>query len=123
MARYKDALMQKAYDTALAAAREKSKALFAPDGRQRRGSSQACAFWDGYNGVRSPVNVPEALSGACYQAGKTFRKQADAAVKRPVGKPAGADPAKPRTVRLDAARWAKYQTLGRGWLEAEIDAA
>lgn len=31
--------------------------------------------------------------------------------------------AKPRTIRLDDARWLKYQQLGREWLERAIDRA
>ena len=31
--------------------------------------------------------------------------------------------AKPRSVRLDDARWAKLKALGREWLERIIDAA
>jgi hypothetical protein len=123
MARYKDPLIQKAYDMALLGAAKKVRDLFTEDGRQNRGSSAACAFWDGYNGTRSLFAGRGTLTAAQYAAGKTYRKKADAAVKRPVGKPASADPARPRTVRLDAARWAKYQTLGREWLEAAIDAA
>jgi hypothetical protein len=30
--------------------------------------------------------------------------------------------AKPRTIRLDEARWRKLQRLGRAWLEWHIDA-
>lgn len=30
---------------------------------------------------------------------------------------------KPRTLRLDDARWAKLQGLGRGWLERAVDNA
>ena len=49
--RYKDALMERAYRGCLTAAAEsKNAVLYTPDGGQRRGSSQACAFWDGFNG-------------------------------------------------------------------------
>lgn len=119
----KEQPIQQAYDMALEAADKKRSDLFTPEGRQNRGSSAACAFWDGYNGKRSLFAGRGTLTAAQYAAGKTYRKKTDAAVKRPVGKPASADPARPRTVRLDDARWAKYQTLGRGWLEAAIDAA
>lgn len=33
------------------------------------------------------------------------------------------DRANPRTVRLDDARWHKLQSLGRAWLERQIDRA
>lgn len=33
------------------------------------------------------------------------------------------DKTQPRSVRLNGARWAKYQRLGRDWLERMIDAA
>lgn len=33
------------------------------------------------------------------------------------------DATKPRSVRLNKARWEKLQRLGRGWLEAAIDRA
>ena|SRR6218665_3868034 len=47
------------------------------------------------------------------------------------GRPPGAsgprlapeDATKPRSVRLNEARWEKLQRLGRGWLEAAIDRA
>ena len=47
--------------------------------------------------------------------------------KRPVGRPRGsviqpADVKKPRTIRLDDARWDKYKHLSAGWLESKIDA-
>lgn len=34
-----------------------------------------------------------------------------------------ADQTKPRSVRLDDARWAKLKVLGRDWLEQAIDRA
>lgn len=34
-----------------------------------------------------------------------------------------ADQTKPRSVRLDDARWAKLKVLGRDWLERAIDRA
>jgi hypothetical protein len=45
--------------------------------------------------------------------------------KRPGPKPKPAEElsdAKPRTIRLDEARWRKLQRLGRAWLEWHIDA-
>ena len=45
--------------------------------------------------------------------------------KRPGPKPKPAaelSDAKPRTIRLDEARWRKLQRLGRAWLEWHIDA-
>jgi hypothetical protein len=33
------------------------------------------------------------------------------------------DATKPRSVRLNDTRWAKYRRLGRDWLEREIDGA
>lgn len=123
MTKYKTPLLQQTYDKVLAAGLNGNKALFTPDGRQRRGSSQACAFWDGYNGIKSVIAIPGTLSGACWQAGKEFKRRSGANVKRTVGKPAAADPAKVRSVRLNDTRWAKFQTLGREWLEAAIDDA
>lgn len=32
-------------------------------------------------------------------------------------------PTKPRSIRLDDARWEKLQALGREWLERQIDRA
>ena len=84
--RYKTALLEQTYTKALAAASSRSRDLFTPDGLQRRGSSQACAFWDGYNGVRSPVNVPGLMSAACYQAGKHFAKSNRGIQPQPKGR-------------------------------------
>lgn len=82
--RYKNAAMQRAFEGCLAAAFAKDKALFAPDGSQRRGSSQACAFWDGANGMaRSPFVQPGSLTSACFAAGKAFRRANQHAEKTP----------------------------------------
>jgi hypothetical protein len=48
-----------------------------------------------------------------------------AAPKKRGPKPKPADQlstVRPRTIRLDAKRWAKLQRLGRAWLEWHIDA-
>ena len=82
--RYKNAAMQRAFEGCLAAAFAKDKALFSPDGSQRRGSSQACAFWDGANGMaRSPFVQPGSLASACFAAGKAFRRANQHAEKTP----------------------------------------
>lgn len=82
--RYKNAAMQRAFEGCLAAAFAKDKALFAPDGSQRRGSSQACAFWDGANGMaRSPFVQPGSLASASFAAGKAFRRANQHAEKTP----------------------------------------
>ena len=82
--RYKNAAMQRAFEGCLAAAFAKDKALFSPDGSQRRGSSQACAFWDGANGMaRSPFVQPGSLTSACFAAGKAFRRANQHAEKTP----------------------------------------
>ena len=50
---------------------------------------------------------------------------AEKAAKKRGPKPKPADElsdAKPRTIRLDEARWRKLQRLGRAWLEWHIDA-
>jgi len=73
-ARYMDLMLQNAYDMALVAAKNGSSGLFTKDGGQYRGSTPACAFWDGFNGTRSMLAGRGTLTGAQYQAGKTFRK-------------------------------------------------
>lgn len=47
---------------------------------------------------------------------------------RRAGRPSGSvtaaeDQTRPRSVRLNDARWAKYKQLGTGWLEQQIDDA
>ena len=46
---------------------------------------------------------------------------------RPVGRPPGSvtaaeDQTRPRSVRLNDARWDKYRALGSAWLARKIDA-
>jgi len=42
---------------------------------------------------------------------------------RPPAPPGHEAPTKPRSIRLDDARWEKLQALGREWLEKAIDKA
>lgn len=71
--RYKTPSFQKMYDAMLAAAQDPSSELYS-NGLPHRGAGHRCAFWDGYGGVRSPMNAPMTLSSVCYQAGKAFKK-------------------------------------------------
>jgi len=109
---------QKVYDTLIALHADKTSELYHKDGRQRGGGNVRVFFWHGYNGTPHLAQELTSLLAAAIAAGKECRRRAG-------GRPAMADDARPkvRSVRLDDARWAKYQTLGRGWLEAAIDAA
>lgn len=51
--------------------------------------------------------------------------QAPRPAKKKVGRPElpASEKTRPRSVRLNDARWAKCQRLGRDWLEEAIDAA
>ena len=73
--KYKNPQMQRAFDGVLAAARAHDKALFSEDGGMRRGSSQACGFWDGYLGKKVHTIQPGSLASAAYAAGKQFKKE------------------------------------------------
>lgn len=79
---YKEPTFQRMYDALLAAARDCSSELYvAPRyadrgrGLPRRGAGHRCAFWDGFNGGRSPVNIPGTMSAVCYRAGADFAKE------------------------------------------------
>lgn len=55
-------------------------------------------------------------------------RAADPGEPKKLGRPVGSglppeQQTKPRSIRLDDARWAKLQALGRDWLERKIDAA
>ncbi len=73
--KYRNTQMQRAFDGVLAAARAHDKALFSEDGGMRRGSSQACSFWDGYLGKKVHTIQPGSLASAAYSAGKQFKKE------------------------------------------------
>ena len=109
---------QKVYDTLIALHADKGSELYNKDGSQRGGANVRCFFWHGYNGTPHLKLERTSMLVAAVAAGKECRRRAG-------GRPAMDEAARPkvRSVRLDDARWAKYQTLGRGWLEAAIDAA
>ena len=61
------------YEAMLAAAADQASELYY-QGRPRRGASHRSAFWDGYTGTRSSLNIPGTLTSACYRAGLQFAK-------------------------------------------------
>lgn len=73
--KYRNPQMQRAFDGVLAAARAHDRALFSEGGGMRRGSSQACGFWDGYLGKKAHTIQPGSLASAAYAAGKQFKKE------------------------------------------------
>ncbi len=109
---------QKVYDALTAMHADKTSELYNKDGSQHMGANVRIFFWHGYNGTFHLKPERGSMAVAAIAAGKECRRRAG-------GRPAMDDAARPkvRSVRLDDARWAKYQTLGRGWLEAAIDAA
>lgn len=74
MARPKNPMLANIYDRMLAAARDPASELWYK-GKPRRGASHRQAFWDGYLGLRSPMNIPATLASACYKAGQQFAKE------------------------------------------------
>jgi hypothetical protein len=78
--RYKDASLQRVYDTMLTLAADASSELY-HNGEPRRGAGHRAAFWDGYNGMaytgkgRSAHVIPGTISAACFMAGREFAKQ------------------------------------------------
>jgi hypothetical protein len=74
MARPKNRMLADVYDRMLAAARNPASELWY-NGQPRRGASHRQAFWDGYLGLRSPMNIPATLTSACYKAGQQFAKE------------------------------------------------
>jgi hypothetical protein len=108
---------QKVFDALIDLHADKTSELYKPDGSQRTGANVRIYFWHGYNGEACPRSAG-GLGKAAWHAGKECRRRAG-------GRPAMADEDKPKvhSVRLNDARWAKFQTLGRGWLEAAIDDA
>lgn len=109
---------QKVCDTLIALHADKASELYTLDGRQRGGANVRCFFWHGYNGTPHLKLERGSMLAAAVAAGKECRRRAG-------GRPPMAEEDRPkvRSVRLNNARWAKYQSLGRGWLEAAIDAA
>ena len=78
--RFKDPSMRQAYDAALDAGRR--RLWIASDGTQRRGSTHAGHFWNGYNGTKAAYANPgdlefrRTLGYAFYRAGQDFAKEA-----------------------------------------------
>jgi len=73
---FKNRHLARIFDDVLVCARNPKSELYHPDGRQRTGALQRCAFWDGFNGVaRSAHASPGTLAWACYRAGQAYRKE------------------------------------------------
>lgn len=63
------------FDALIAAASNPKSELYHPDGRQRTGAMQRCAFWDGFNGVKRTAHAsPGTLAWPCYRAGQAWAK-------------------------------------------------
>lgn len=76
MVRYKDRSFQKIWLTILSLAEDKNSELYLKDGSPHRGAAHRCAFWDGFNGLRtSPQAVPGTMTMVCFQAGKEFARR------------------------------------------------
>jgi hypothetical protein len=67
----RNAKLREIYDLMLAAAADQSSELWYR-GKPHRGGSHRCAFWDGYIGKPSTLNMPGTLTSACYRAGQRF---------------------------------------------------
>lgn len=80
--RYKTPSLQKVYDAILACAADPKSELYLKDGITRHtGAIHRCAFWAGFDGVRSSHNVPGTLAAACYQAGRVWARRQRSAPK------------------------------------------
>ena len=71
--KYKTPSFQKMHDAMLAADQDPASELYY-NGRPHRGAGHRVAFWDGYAGMPSPMNISGTLSAVCYQAGKAYKK-------------------------------------------------
>ena len=75
MAKYKNPLHQKMYDTLLHLAADPKSEMYTSDGRQHGGANMRCVFWDGFNGLdikhRVPAGTPLAVA---YAAGKNYAR-------------------------------------------------
>jgi len=66
--------LAKCFDAMLKAYDDKAPDLIHKDGRPNRGSSQACGFWDGFNGIPPQKQPFGSFAYACYRAGQTKRE-------------------------------------------------
>lgn len=113
--------LQRCFKNALEAALRGDSQYFTDDGRQRRGSLEVAAFWDGFNAVVvDPMD--RTVEGAYYQAGVEFKRRRGAEIKRPPGKPASGRARVVATFRITALHKERLGVLGRDWLESAIDA-
>lgn len=70
--RYRDDQLQRAYAMYYEAGRDPASFLYV-DGRERRGSSARCAFWNGVHGIRH-MGARGSLDAVAHRAGKDCAK-------------------------------------------------